>query len=198
MADKRVIDLTEKAAVEANDYLIVDNSTGGTKKLKVSALSDSALSGTSENPVQNKAVKVALDGKQDSLTFDSTPTASSINPVTSGGVKTALDAKQDTLTAGDNITISNNRISANVTLSAAIYTKTVDLAYSASRTIALDMSGYTYAATDGIEVYINGLRGVSGTDYTISVSGSSASVVLTLTGTSGITEKIEIIATKYS
>ena len=34
-----------------------------------------------------------LDGKQDTLTFDSAPTAGSANPVTSGGVKTALDGK---------------------------------------------------------------------------------------------------------
>lgn len=34
-----------------------------------------------------------LAGKQDKLTFDTTPTASSTNPVTSGGVKTALDGR---------------------------------------------------------------------------------------------------------
>lgn len=33
------------------------------------------------------------NGKQDKLTFDSTPTADSKNPVTSGGVKSALDGK---------------------------------------------------------------------------------------------------------
>lgn len=47
------------------------------------------------NALQNDidALDTELDGKQDTLTFDSTPTAGSINPVTSGGVKTALDAK---------------------------------------------------------------------------------------------------------
>ena len=39
------------------------------------------------------ALDTALDGKQDTLTFDSTPTASSTNPVTSGGVKTYTDKK---------------------------------------------------------------------------------------------------------
>ncbi len=38
-----------------------------------------------------------LNGKEDTLTFDSTPTASSTNPVTSGGVKTAIDAVNDKL-----------------------------------------------------------------------------------------------------
>ena len=36
----------------------------------------------------------ALAGKQNVLTFDTTPTANSTNPVTSGGVKAALDAKR--------------------------------------------------------------------------------------------------------
>ena len=59
---------------------------------------DAALSGTSENPVQNKVVKAALDGKQGKLVFDNTPTQNSSNPVKSGGVYTALLGKQNTLT----------------------------------------------------------------------------------------------------
>jgi len=39
------------------------------------------------------ALQTAVDGKQSTLAFDTTPTAGSTNPVTSGGVKTALDAK---------------------------------------------------------------------------------------------------------
>lgn len=54
---------------------------------------DSALSGTSTNPVQNKVVKAALDTKADA---------------------SALAAKQDTLAAGQNVTISGNTISADV------------------------------------------------------------------------------------
>lgn len=78
-------------------------------------------------------VDTLLLGKEDTLTFDSTPTSGSNNPVTSGGVysalqnvdidvdntldstsenpvqnkviTSALDSKQNTLTAGDNITI---------------------------------------------------------------------------------------------
>lgn len=38
-------------------------------------------------------VDTLLGGKQNTLTFDSTPTASSTNPVTSGGVKTYVDGK---------------------------------------------------------------------------------------------------------
>lgn len=41
-----------------------------------------------------------------------------------------------------------------------------------TKAFALDMSGYTYSAGDIINVYINGLRAVSGTDYTVSTSGT--------------------------
>lgn len=48
---------------------------------------DSVLSNASENPVQNKVIKQALDGKQDTLTMSTVPTTNSNNPITSGGVK---------------------------------------------------------------------------------------------------------------
>ena len=46
--------------------------------------------GTNNISTTNIATKTELAGKQDTLTFDSTPTASSTNPVTSGGVYTAI------------------------------------------------------------------------------------------------------------
>ena len=52
----------------------------------------------SGNPVTSGGIHEALQGKQDTLSFDGTPTAESTSPVTSGGIKTALDGKQDTLT----------------------------------------------------------------------------------------------------
>ena len=68
---------------------------------------DSALSGSSENPVQNRIIKGALDGKQNLLTFDAAPTAGSNNPVRSSGIKTALDLKQDVLTIDPTISDSS-------------------------------------------------------------------------------------------
>jgi len=69
---------------------------------------DSTPTADSANPVTSGGVKAALDGKQDSLTFDSTPTTNSENPVTSGGVKAALDQKQGTLTFDDSPTAGSN------------------------------------------------------------------------------------------
>ena len=46
-------------------------------------------------------LKNALDGKEDTLTFDSTPTSGSSNPVTSDGIYDALANKADTSSLGD-------------------------------------------------------------------------------------------------
>ena len=51
-------------------------------------------SGTVKRLVFSEQLDSAVDGKQDELTFDTTPTAGSTNPVTSGGVRSALTALQ--------------------------------------------------------------------------------------------------------
>jgi len=76
------------------------------------------------------------------------------------------------------------------------YTKTVSLTASSSKTIALDMTDYTYASTDIIYVFINGLLGVNGTDYYIDTSTATPSVQLSLTGSTDMTDVVEIRALK--
>ena len=86
---------------------------------------DSALSSTSTNPVQNKVINTALNGKQASLSTAQLNAANS--GITAAKVTTydgyasqiaakadlsALDDKQDALTAGDHIDITNDTISA--------------------------------------------------------------------------------------
>ena len=67
---------------------------------------ESALS-TINTTLASKAnaadVQTALAGKQNTLTFDSTPTAGSTNPVTSGGVKAALNTKANANHSHDSI-----------------------------------------------------------------------------------------------
>lgn len=53
---------------------------------------DEALSTTSINAVQNKAITTELNKKQNTLSFDVTPKSGSTNPVTSNGIKAAMDA----------------------------------------------------------------------------------------------------------
>ena len=49
-----------------------------------------------------KAVYTALSGKQDTLTFDTTPTVNSTNPVTSGGVYNAITENEEVVAAALN------------------------------------------------------------------------------------------------
>lgn len=72
------------------------------------------------------------------------------------------------------------------------YTKKVTLAGS-STTISLDMTGYEYSNDDIIDVYINGLLGDPDSDYTLSISGSTATVTPVATAAGTV---IEIHATK--
>lgn len=68
-------------------------------------------------------LNTALAGKQDTLTFDTTPTASSANPVTSGGIKTYVDQKilyfyqqntsQQSSASGEFCRITDSRIDGN-------------------------------------------------------------------------------------
>ena len=59
---------------------------------------DDELSLTSEDPVQNKVITAALNGKQDALTIDSTLSLSSEDPVQNKVITAALNGKQDALT----------------------------------------------------------------------------------------------------
>ena len=68
---------------------------------------DSALSTTSENPVQNKVITNAINGKQDAGDY---ALKSEIPDVSTLATKTELAGKQDALTAGAGIKIADNTI----------------------------------------------------------------------------------------
>lgn len=64
----------------------------------------------STNPVTSGGVKAALDDVQSGLVLDDTPTANSSNLVKSGGVKSALDLKQDKSTAITTLNIASQTV----------------------------------------------------------------------------------------
>lgn len=66
-----------------------------------------------------KAVSDNTEGKQNKLTFDTTPTADSTNPVTSGGIKKALD---DIVAAGVTVDATITETGTNPVEGKAIYT----------------------------------------------------------------------------
>lgn len=79
----------------------IDITSGGTITV------DSALSTTSENPVQNKVITNAINGKQDAGDY---ALKSEIPDVSTLATKEELADKQDALTAGAGIQIADNTI----------------------------------------------------------------------------------------
>lgn len=129
---KRIDELPVATDIGDSDLFVVEQS-GVAKSIEGSALRsnfsqevDDALSATSENAVQNKVIKAALDGKVDAVdgkvlsdnnytdteklklagiatganktTVDSSLSATSANPVQNKVVKAALDEKQNKVT----------------------------------------------------------------------------------------------------
>ncbi len=102
-------------------------------------------------------VNESLDGKQDTLTFDTAPTEDSTNPVTSGGVKTDQD-RQDTLEAEDRAAL-------------------VELVDGGAKNLLdiLDACGYIGQAAE-YPISVGGVIFSKTADGGISTSGSSTSV----------------------
>ena len=98
----KVSDLTNDSGFTSNAGTITGITMNGASK-GTSGVVDLGTVITAHQDISGKAnasdvytktqADTLLAGKQNTLTFDSTPTASSTNPVTSGGVKTYVDGK---------------------------------------------------------------------------------------------------------
>ena len=106
---KRIISLQEAQSVTNNDYLVIDNQSGGTKKVSAGFIndivSDVEVDGTSV--VNNGVAEIDLSGKQDALVA-----GSNISIAADGKTISATDT---TYTAGTNVQINNGVISATDT-----------------------------------------------------------------------------------
>lgn len=98
--------------------------------------------------------------------------------------QTAYEDYYSRMTAGFETWFSSLTEELNVNTYLEAYKKRVVLA-GTSTAIPLDMTGYTYEASDMIEVFINGLYADEGYDYTLDTSGSQPTVtpVATASGT---------------
>ena len=90
MANTRIKDLTTTAPDAANDdYLVLDGQTNGTRKILASNIGgltitvDSAMSSSSENPVQNKVIYTALQAKANSSSLATVATSGSYTDLSS-------------------------------------------------------------------------------------------------------------------
>lgn len=75
------------------------------------------------------------------------------------------------------------------------YRKDAIIAQGATATVPMDMTGYQYDDSDVIAVYINGLAGIKGTDYSINTATSPVSVDLAF-DTSGGANDVTVVALK--
>ncbi len=130
----------------AEDWIVIGGGSGGGGGVSITI--DSSLSSTSTNPVQNKAVKTALDEKMPAdqafktingqsikgsgnITPDSSLSSSSTNPVQNKVIKDALDSKVDKvsgkgLSTNDFTTTLKNKLSALPVISISGNTLTID------------------------------------------------------------------------
>lgn len=92
-------DLTSLDARESNLEGIVSTISTQVAGKQDKLTFDTTPTESSTNPVTSGGVYQSLSTKQNALNFDASPTENSSNPVTSGGVYTSLGGKQDALTS---------------------------------------------------------------------------------------------------
>ena len=154
------------SSLTANDEVPVwDAEASGEPTKKITAQNMTASVKTLGNLVNTSEMNSALAGKQNTLTFDSTPTVGSTNPVTSGGIATAIaqstakfkfvSSSSVTLNAGahQNLNISHD----TPTIIAAIPYATPNAAYVFANTQNVSSTQIT------IGVYNTATNAVTGT-----------------------------------
>jgi hypothetical protein len=130
---------TLDALTAADEFPVWDSEESGEPTKKITAQNMAASVKTLGSLVNTSEMNNALAGKQNTLTFDTTPTTGSTNPVTSGGVADAI--QQSTAFSPD-------------------YVNTVDVSYTSSnQSYIAPNNGYIRInvgeLTTGIQIKIN-------------------------------------------
>ena len=119
--DKNAIYLVPKSTAQTNNYYdeyiyalksenpeVYDWEKIGDTQIDLSGyVTTSALNTALADYTTTEDLTTLLAGKQNTLTFDSTPTAQSTNPVTSGGIKSYIDEQGAKTVSGNPITITD-------------------------------------------------------------------------------------------
>ena len=117
---------------------------------------DSAMSGSSVNPVQNKVIKQYIDDKVaaagSNITVDAELSATSTNPVQNKAVKAAIDAKADKTALDGKLdkaggTLTGNLTGKYITGTWLRSTEASDLGRTPGKIAVLDDSGWVYYRT---------------------------------------------------
>lgn len=165
---------------------------------------DTAMSGTSTNPVQNKVIKQYVDGKVaaagSNITVDATLSTTSTNPVQNKAVKAAIDAKADKTaldakadkTALDakldktGGTLTGNLTGKYITGTWLQSTAASDLGRTPGKIAVLDDSGWVYYRTPA--ELLADIGAMSGGDYYTKAETDAAIAVRASTSTYGTTK----------
>lgn len=175
---KRIISLQEAQSITNNDYLVIDNQSGGTKKVSAGFINDivSDVEVDGASVVNNGVAEIDLSGKQDTIVAGSN--------ITIAADGKTISATDTTYTAGTNVQINNGVISAtdttytagtNVDITGGVISAT-DTTYTAGANVTIDANNEISATdttyTAGTNVQIN--NGViSATDTTYSAFGGA-------------------------
>lgn len=101
ITEEEYADMLSQGTVSPDTIYYIEGTSDNTLSVTAATTSyDNTSSGLTATNVQSAIDELVTEvsGKQDTLTFDSSPTQGSSNPVTSGGVYTSLQGKQDILT----------------------------------------------------------------------------------------------------
>lgn len=93
--DGTTITVNDGVLSAVSGSIVSDVKINGTSVVS-SGVADIPVADSATTGVVSDTDYARFSGKQDALSFDTTPTTGSTNPVTSGGIKTALDGKEDT------------------------------------------------------------------------------------------------------
>lgn len=105
MAGTTINGLNAVTSLTAQDEVPVwDAEASGEPTKKITAQNMAASVKTLGSLVNTNEMNSALAGKQNTLTFDTTPTTGSTNPVTSGGIATAIEQSTASVGIGSLIT----------------------------------------------------------------------------------------------
>ena len=109
----------ERIYIKNSDDEVVSfypNGEGGSTPVTITV--DDQLDNTSENPVQNKVITNALNGKQDVLTAGNGITINSNNVISINEEELQLDNKENLLTPGENILLDRETVPDSTVISA--------------------------------------------------------------------------------
>ena len=183
---------------------------------------DTAMSGTSTNPVQNKVIKQYVDGKVaaagSNITVDAALSSTSTNPVQNKAVKaaidakadkTALDAKADKTALGGKLdkaggTLTGNLIGKYITGTWLQSTAAANLGKTPGKIAVLDDSGWVYYRTPAELLADIGAMSGGGyytkaeTDAAIAVRASTSAYGTTKLSNSTTSSSKTLAATPYA